>query len=49
MLFRPKFLDDVDEVAGLHPIAGEERQPLQQLAPPGVLPGERLHQADSCG
>ena len=35
-------LGEVDEVADLDRVAGEERDLLEVLAPPGVLAGERL-------
>src|SRR5947207_6564851 len=42
-------LRDVDEVADLDRVAGEERDALEQRAPAGVLPGQRLDQARELG
>jgi len=38
-------LEDVDQVPDLDAVAGEEGQPLQHLAAPGVLAGERLQES----
>src|SRR5207248_11136717 len=40
----PEALEDVDQVPYLDSIAGEEGQPLQQLAAARVLAGQRLQQ-----
>ncbi len=42
-------VEDVDEQPGLHAVAGEEGEPLQRLAPAGVLPGQRLDEAGEFG
>ena len=38
----PSRSDEVDQVADLDGVAGEERDLLEVLATPGVLPGQRL-------
>src|SRR5262249_36836072 len=37
-------LDDVDQVASLHTVPGEEGQSLEQLTPAGILTSQRLYQ-----